>query len=75
MQKYIEIKWLKDVNIIQCTALPPYISATNDLMNNCQFIVIFILLYNELFQKMFLLLKVCYYIILYSQTFNKRSIS
>ena len=35
MQKYIEINWLQDVDIIHCNALSPYIYDTNDLTNNC----------------------------------------
>ena len=34
MQKYIEIDWLQDVDIIQRNALSSYISDTNDVSNN-----------------------------------------
>ena len=33
MQKYIEINWQQDVDIIQFNFLSPYISNTNDVTN------------------------------------------
>ena len=43
MQKYIEINWLQDINIIQCTAYNyPYISAPNSLINSCHLLLEYI---------------------------------
>ena len=42
MQKYIEINWLQDVDIIQCNALSSYISNTNDVMKSLSLVPIFI---------------------------------
>ena len=35
IKKNHEIKWLQDVNIIQCTDLSPYISGTDGVMGTC----------------------------------------
>ena len=57
MQKYIDIDWLQYVDIIQRNALSPYISKTNDVTNKLRLVSI-LPLYNKLFQKMLLLLKI-----------------
>ena len=36
MQKFIEIDWLQNVDIIQRNALSQYIYNTNDVSNNCE---------------------------------------
>ena len=51
MQKYIEINWLHDVDIIQCNALSPYISDTIAIS-----IPIFIL-YKKYLRKYFIFIK------------------
>ena len=56
MQKYIEINWLQDVDIIQSDAFSPYIFNRNDVAN-ISLVHIFILLIKKIFQKILLFIK------------------
>ena len=42
MQKYIEINWLQDINIIQCTGQFSYIYDEKGLMNNYHLLLSFL---------------------------------
>ena len=53
-EKYIEINWLQDINIIQLTVYVPYISATNGVMNNCH-LLLFIFLQNYYTKNYFIM--------------------